>query len=75
MTDVSTIWRFLNLTDDFETVFLNVNHLFVNFEGVLKFKLKTDCYEKGTYVNGSCCGDDRVCIMWKQHKEGRREGC
>ncbi len=70
MTAASMIWRFSNWTDDFKGVFLHVNHLFVNFEGVLKFNLKLDCYEKGTNVNGSCCGYDRICIMWKQHKEG-----
>lgn len=70
MTDAFTTWKFLSLTDDFKAVFLHVNHLFVNFEGVLKFNLKLDCYEKGTNVIGSCCGYDRICIMWKQHKEG-----
>ena len=37
MTAASMIWRFSNWTDDFKGVFLHVKHLFVNFEGVLKF--------------------------------------
>jgi hypothetical protein len=43
---------------------------FLTLKGIISLILKTDCYEEGTYVNGSCCGYDRVCRMWKQYKEG-----
>lgn len=70
MKDVFTIWRFLSLTDDFNAFFCTLITFLLNLREYLSLILKTDCYEEGTNVNGSCCSNDCFRIMWKQHKEG-----